>query len=633
MGRDQGLGGGSRRPIWRAERKRKPDEGVLLRRRFALFRGVICLTFILLAAQLWRMQVAEGRQYQQKAENNRVRIVTLPPARGVIYDRSGELLVRNVPSFSVSIVPADLPKDKEAQVAERLSRLTGVDPQGVLDKVKPGRTPQQYFLPVAVLSGASRETALSLEELHMELPGVVVQIEPVRRYLGGPGLSHILGYTGRISKGEYATLGEKGYSLQDKLGKAGVELTFEDKLRGTPGMEQVEVDVYGRKISSLHVQPPRPGSNIRLTLDLDLQREVERLVRENMGESRYAAAVALDPRTGEVLAIVSEPSFDNNIFSSPLSQETFNALMNDPRRPLVNYAIGAARPPGSIFKLITASAALQEGVANASTRIFSAGSISVPSQYDPSIIYTFYDWAALGWLSFTDAIARSSDVYFYYLGGGYRDFRGLGVDRLANYTRMFGLGSPTGIDLPGETSGLVPDPEWKQSRKNEPWLLGDTYNMSIGQGDVLASPLQMVTMLAAVANGGEVLRPQIVREVLDAEGRVLRPFSKQVTRRVGVAPSNLALVRQGMREAARPGGTATEAQVPGLEIGGKTGTAEFGAIDPRTGQFPTHGWFLTFAPWDNPRIALVVFQERGQGAMTAAPLGGKILKYYFSRQG
>ncbi len=630
MDRNVGLGGVRQRPIWRSQRKRKPEEGILLRRRFALFRGVMFLTFVVLAAQLWRMQVAEGKYYQQKAENNRIRMVSVPPMRGVIYDRNGDLLVRNVPSFSISIVPADLPKDKETQVAQRLSRLASADPQEIINKVKAGRTPQQYFLPVPVLSGVSRETALSIEELHLELPGVVVEIEPLRRYLAGPGLSHILGYTGRISEEEYSTLSERGYSLQDKLGKTGVERTFEDRLRGTPGLEQVEVDVYGRKISSLHVQPPRSGSNVRLTIDLDLQREMERLVRENMGESRYAAAVALDPQTGEVLAMVSEPSYDNNIFSGPLTQETLNNLLNDPRRPLLDYAIGAARPPGSIFKLITGSAALQEGVASASTRIFSAGSISVPSQYDPSIIYTFHDWAPLGWLNFTDAIARSSDVYFYYLGGGYRDFKGLGVGRLAAYARMFGLGSPTGIDLPGETSGLVPDPAWKESQKDESWLLGDTYNMSIGQGDVLASPLQMVTMLAAVANGGELLRPQIVREVLDADGRVLSPFSKQVVRRVEVSPTSLALVRQGMRESAR-WGTSTEAQVQGLEFGGKTGTAEFGAIDPRTGQFPTHGWFLTFAPFDNPRIALVVFQEHGQGALTAAPLGGKILKYYFSR--
>ena len=632
MDRSPGLAGARPRPIWRSERKRKPDEAMLLGRRFALFRAVMVLAFIALAAQLWRMQVAEGKHYQDKAEYNRIRMVSLPPVRGVIYERKGDLLVRNVPSFSISIVPADLPRETEQLVAQRLSKATGVDAQEVVSKVRAGRTPQQYFLPVPIISGVSRETALSVEELHLELPGVVVSIEPVRRYLGGPGLSHILGYTGRISEGEYSSLKDSGYSLQDKLGKTGVELTFEDRLRGSPGMEQVEVDVYGRKMSTLHVQPPQPGLNLRLTIDMDFQREVERLLRESMGESQYAAAVAMDPWTGEVLAMASEPTYDNNIFSAPLTQGSLDALLKDPRRPLLNYAIGVGRPPGSIFKLITASAALQEGVANASTRIYSAGSITVPSQYDPSIIYTFHDWAALGWLNFTQAIARSSDVYFYYLAGGYRDFRGLGAERLAAYTRQFGLGSPTGIDLPGETAGLVPDPDWKQRQKKEAWLLGDTYNMAIGQGDVLASPLQMVTMLSAVVNGGELLRPQVVREVVDADGRVVKPFSKEVVRQVGVSASNLALVRNGMREAVRPGGTATQAQVPGLDNAGKTGTAEFGAIDPATRERPTHGWFLTFAPFDNPRIALVVFQERGQGAMTAAPLAGKILQYYFSRQ-
>lgn len=631
MGREGGLVGGRRRPIWRSEKKRKLDEGVLVRRRFLVFRAVVILTFMALAVQLWRMQVVEGKYYQQKAENNRIRVVSLAPTRGVIYDRKGELLVRNVPTFSVSIVPADLPRDKEELVAKRLSKLIGVEPQAIVDKVRAGRTPQQYFLPVPILSGASQETALSVEEMHLELAGVVVEIEPVRRYLGGPGLSHILGYIGRISETEYSALKETGYSYQDRLGKSGVELAFEKELRGSPGWEQVEVDVYGRKVSSLHVQPSRPGHNLRLTVDLALQREMERLVQASMGESSYAAAVAMNPQTGEVLAMVSQPSYDNNLFSAPLTQETLDALLKDPRRPLLNYAIGVARPPGSIFKLVTASAALQEGVANASTRIYSAGSITVPSQYDPSIIYTFYDWAPLGWLDFTQAIARSSDVYFYYLGGGYREFQGLGVERLAAYARQFGLGAPTGIDLPGETAGLVPNPDWKQRQKKEPWLLGDTYNMAIGQGDILASPLQMVTMLSAVANGGEVLQPQVVREVQDAEGRVVRPFRKEVLRRVEVSPANLALVRQGMKEAVVRLGTATGAQVPGVEIAGKTGTAEFGALDPRTGQRPTHGWFLAFAPIENPRIALVVFQEQGQGALTAAPLAGKILQYYFSR--
>lgn len=630
MGRGGGLTRERRRPVWRHTKKQGPDEGTRLRRRLLLFRAVAILTFVALAAQLWRMQVVEGKYYQTKAENNRIRLLPLAPVRGVVYDRNGELLVRNVPSFSISIVPADLPREQEGLVARRLSQLIGLEPQEIMRRVKAGRTPQQYFLPVPMVSGVDREVALSVEERHLELPGVAVEIDPVRRYLGGPAFSHILGYTGRISEGEYAALQERGYSLQDTLGKAGVEVGFEKQLRGLPGLEQVEVDVYGRKVSSLHLRPPQPGANLRLTIDLGLQREVERLVQEGMGGSKYAAAVAMDPKTGEVLAMVSEPSYDNNIFSAPLTQASLDKLLKDPRRPLLDYAMAVSRPPGSIFKLVTASAALQEEVANASTRIYSPGSITVPSQYDPTVLYTFYDWAPLGWLDFTQAIAQSSDVYFYYLGGGYRDFQGLGAQRLASYARQFGLGAPTGIDLPGEISGLVPDPEWKQREKKEPWLLGDTYNMSIGQGDVLASPLQMVTMLSAVANGGEVLRPQVVREVVDAEGRQLSSFSKEVVRRVAVSPYNLALVRRGMQEAVR-WGTATGAQVPGVDVAGKTGTAEFGAIDPSTGQRPNHGWFLAFAPFDDPRIALVVFQERGQGALTAAPLGSKILQYYFSR--
>ncbi|MDP2659384.1 MAG: penicillin-binding protein 2 [Dehalococcoidia bacterium] len=624
-----GLQEGRTRPIWRPKKKQKNDQGAALKRRLILFRTVVVLAFVVLALQLWRMQVVEGRYYQGKAENNRIRVLALAPVRGVIYDRNGVPLVRNVPSFSVSIVPADVPRDMENTVARRLSRLIPVDPQEVVTKVEAGRTPQQYFLPIPVLSGVSKETALSIDEMHTELPGVTIQIEAVRNYLGGPSFSPLLGYTGRISAEEYSNLKDVGYQLQDKLGKAGVELSYQSVLRGKPGQEQVEVDVDGRKISSLNTEPPQPGSNLKLTIDSDLQRQMDVMVKETMGSSNYAAAVAMDPQTGQILGMVSEPTYDNNIFSGTVSQSQLNSLLNDPRRPLLNYATGIAQPPGSIFKLITASAALQEGIATASTRIYSAGSISVPSQYDPSIIYTFYDWAALGWLDLRRAIAQSSDVYFYYLSGGYQDFKGLGVEKLASYAKQFGLGAPTGVDLPGETSGLIPDPQWKQERKNEPWLLGDTYNMSIGQGDVLASPLQMVTMVSAVANGGEVLRPQIVDEVLDAEGKVLRPFTKDVVRKVTTTQSNLAVVREGMKQSAESG-TGISVKAPGIEVGAKTGTAEFGALDPVTGQRPTHGWTLAFAPYDNPKIALVVYHEVGQGALTAAPLAGKILQYYFS---
>jgi penicillin-binding protein 2 len=619
-----------KRRLWKAEKKRKLDEAALLRLRIAFFRAVLLLAFLILAAQLWRMQVVEGKYYQERAENNRIRVVPVAALRGVVYDRKGGLLVRNIPTFSVSVVPADLPREKEEMVAERLSSLLKVPPGDILKRVREARTPQHYFLPVPIKTNVNRELALVVEEMHLQLPGVVVEVRPVRQYLGGRSMSHILGHTGRISEREYAALREKGYGYNDELGKAGVELSYEDQLRGEPGWEQVEVDVYGRKISTMKEVPPKPGHNLVLSIDMDLQREMDRLVRESMGQSRYAVAVALDPRTGEVLAMVSEPGYDNNLFAGPVSQQDLDALLKDPRRPLLNYAISASRPPGSIFKLVTASAALQEGVANASTRIYSSGAITVASQYDPSVIYTFYDWAPLGWLDFNRAIAMSSDVYFYYLAGGYREFKGLGVERLAAYARAFGLGEPTGIDLPGETAGLIPDRAWKQKTKGEPWLLGDTYNMGIGQGDVLVSPLQMVTMVAAVANGGELLQPQVVREVRDVEGRVVVPFRKKVRSRVPVSQANLALVRQGMRDAVR-WGTATKAQVPGVEVAGKTGTAEFGAIDPQTGQRPTHGWFLAFAPYEDPQIALVVLQEEGQGALTAAPLAGKILRYYFSR--
>lgn len=616
---------------WRSKKPPRIQENTIIRLRLLFFRMLTVAVFLFLSIQLWRLQVVDGRYYQQRAENNRLRLVSIPAPRGVIYDRNNVLLVRNIPSFTVSIVPADLPRNRQQEVATVLSKILEIPPETIIKGVEEARTPNSFFQPIPIKTNVDQGTAFTVEEMHLQLPGVVVRIDPLRQYLEGAVTAHTLGYMGRITREEYTQLKDLNYQLNDKLGKAGVERSFEKELRGKLGWEQVEVDANGRKVSTLSQRGPEPGHNLILTIDIDLQRKITELVRQNMGQSRYAVAIAMNPKTGEVLAMVSQPSYDDNLFNRDLSQEEWDNLLRDPNRPLLNYAVGSARPPGSVFKLITASAALQEGVATPSTRIYSSGQISVTSQYDPRVIYTFPDWAALGWLDFYQAIARSSDVYFYHLAGGYQQFKGLGADRLAWYAREFGLGSPTGIDLSGEAGGLIPDAQWKMQAKNEVWLLGDTYHMGIGQGDVLASPLQILNMTVTVANGGELLKPQIVRRVVDSQGKVIKDVAKETIRRVEVSPENLEVVRRGMREAVK-WGTATAAQIPGVEVAAKTGTAEFGALDPRTGQRPIHGWFVAFAPYDDPQIAIVVFQETGQGALTAAPLGKEILSYYFARR-
>ena len=381
---------------------------------------------------------------------------------------------------------------------------------------------------------------------------------------------------------------------------------------------------------------PAPASAWILTVDLDLQQKVTEILQQAMTDgSRNAAAVVLDVHTGEVLAMVSLPSFDNNLFSGNLTDEQLQALLDNPGRPLLDHAISEMYPPGSIFKQVTGTAALQEGVATPSTTITSYGYITVPNQYDPSVRYVFRDWSALGTLNFYSGVAMSSDVYFYYLAGGYYEngrevFRGLGVENLARYARAFGLGSTTGIDLPGESPGLVPDPAWKDKTLHEPWVTGDTYNMGIGQGYLATTPLQMALVTAAIANGGDVLVPRVVKDVVDAEGNVVVPFQRTVRRHLPVDPSNLSIFQEGMRQAVS-WGTAKNASVSGIQVAGKTGTAEFG--EPLAdGTHETHAWFSGFAPFQDPQVAVVVFLEKGNGAINAAPTAARILDYYFHRQ-
>ncbi len=618
---------------WRSQKREETSETETLKGKFFYFRLLVLALFAVLTLQLMRLQVFEGEAYQERAENNRLRVVPVMPSRGLIFDRNGIPLVENTPRFSVGIVPADLPREKEPQVLPQLEALVGVPSAEIARKVEERRGSNDPFTPVIVKSGLEPETAFTLREMEQGLPGVKVIVEPVRRYGGQPIFGHILGYVGQVADYEYEELKAKGYQMNDQVGKAGIEAQYESVLRGTPGRREVEVNAAGREIQTLASEPARPGNSLILSLDMDLQEKTTEFLQQAMGNSLNAAAMVMDVRTGEILAMVSLPGFDDNIFTD-ISEEQWNALLDDPSKPLVDHCISEIYPPGSTFKQVTASGALQEGVANAGTTITSYGSISVKNEYDPNIVYVFKDWSALGTLDFYGGVAMSSDVYFYYLGGGYYQdgvelFRGLGATKLAEYARRFGLGALTGIDLPGEAAGVIPDPQWKEEELGEPWTIGDTYNFSIGQGYVATTPLQMLLVTAAVANGGNVMVPRVVRDIIDASGRVIAPFKPTVARQLGVSDGNLALLREGMRQAAS-WGTAKTAAVSGVSIGGKTGTAEFGP-DLGGGTYESHAWFTGFAPAENPEVAVVVFLQQGNGAKNAAPVGGRILDYYFNR--
>ena len=617
---------------WRATRHQaQENEVAFVRNRVRILQAFVVLAFAILTAQLWRLQVVEGSRFQVKAEGNRLRLSTTLPTRGIIYDRTGKLLVRNEPSFTAAAVPADIPIDRQPEILATLGEILKIPAEQLHQQVQARRASGFIHTPLALKTDLDQETAFIIEERHWSLPGISVLTEPKRVYLDEGIMPHILGYVGRISANQYEQLGDQGYTLNDKIGKMGVEITHESELRGIPGAQQSEVDVTGRQRQVLASQQSSPGDNLRLTLDWNLQKEMTRILQSTMGASQYAAAIAMNPKNGEILGMVSLPDFDANILNNGTDSDAIQALLDDPRNPLVNYAIGGTSPPGSIFKMITGTGALQEGVANVNTRIVSRGTISVPNQFDPRIRYFFYEWSlgGLGTLDFYRAVALSSDVYFYYLAGGFENFRGLGPDRLAGYARRYGLGELTNIDLPGEAEGSVPDPKWKEENLGEEWLTGDTYNFGIGQGYLHTTPIQMVRALAALANGGEVLEPHVVSQVLDNQGNVVRSYGKVVQRNLDIAPQHLAAFREGMRQVI-DSGTATNARIAGISIAGKTGTAEFGT--PVNRVYKTHGWFMGFAPANDPEIAIVVFDETGNGALTAAPAATKMIEYYMTHK-
>lgn len=381
---------------------------------------------------------------------------------------------------------------------------------------------------------------------------------------------------------------------------------------------------------------PQAGHSLILTVDLDLQQAATEALQEGMRRagSESGVVVAMDPQTGEILALVSLPSYDNNLFIGGISEEDYEALQSDPNHPLVDHALSGLYPPGSAFKPIVATAGLEEGVINRHSTLNCPGTIWLPHRFapdDPSLAQPFYCWykPGHGSLNVVGAIAQSCDIFFYKLAGGYQDFPGLGLPMTAYYARLFGFGEPTGIDLPGESSGLIPSEDWKRLTYGESWVTGDTYNMAIGQGYVLVTPLQLLNATAAIANGGTLYRPQVVREVRDAEGQIIRPFQKEIIRQLPVSPENLALIREGMQGAVA-WGTARRADLPGITVAGKTGSAEYPGPRDSKGRLPTHAWFTAFAPAEEPEIALVVFLEGGgEGSVTAVPVAAQILAHYF----
>jgi penicillin-binding protein 2 len=661
-----------------------------------------------------------------------LRQIDLYAPRGVIYDRNGEILARNRPSFVIAVIPVDLPADDlttlvdEQRIAlERLLAVLGADTDAemairiaevmflhlgredfkntvesagitlsfrlvnleTLQKDEEGReilveeptlipdlseplpvggllalleravalgSQGSSYKPISVLDLVDREQAFQVAEETYQLRGVHVLQKPVREYPFRELAGHVLGFLGPIPKLAADNYEARGYEdPNESVGLNGLEYTYQDALRGQPGRKLIEVDIRGRENRTVSTErEPEPGLNLNLSLDIRLQEVMHNALARELERTGapHGVALAMDPRDGAMLGLVSLPSYDNNIFSEGLGEE-YKALEveDDTRRPLYNYAIGGLYPPGSTFKLVTASAALAEQVVDPYTILVDRGPIYLPNFFfpdDPTQAQEFVSWnhklnILHGPMTIVEGIGLSNDIFFYYLGGGYPNFMvGLGSERLAKWMRLYGYGEKTGIDLPGEVAAIVPDEQWKRLTKAESWTTGDSYNMAIGQGDVLGTPMQVLVSTAVVANGGYVVKPQFVMDMVDAQNRMQWKYEPVMQARLPVDPSLLAFVQKGMWYAVNgPGGTSPNSRVDGIVVAGKTGTAEYCAYDPEIqdctdrdheGNLPFHAWYTAYAPYEDPEIAVTVFvYSGGEGSTTAIPVAREILNAYF----
>jgi penicillin-binding protein 2 len=619
-------------PFAGREQLAREQEPPRARRRSAAMRLMLLFAFGVMTLQLWRLQIVEWTVHRTAAEGNRIRVVSIPALRGVIYDRHGEILAANAPAFAVSVVEADLPKPTRGIVIGRLAELLGTSTDELERAIVVNRVEGDVFRPIPVQTNVAREVALTIEEHSWELPGVQVSVESEREYMDSLLLAHVLGYLAPPSQEEYdRRFRPEGYEPREKVGVSGIEATYETELRGRHGTRLVEVDAAGRPLRELRVLPPEPGRNLRLTLDLSLQRAVGEILQGALPKESPGVAIVSDPRNGEILAMVSTPGFDANVFSHPERDSGIAALLADKNLPLFHRAIAGQYPPGSTFKLVTAAGALQENIANRSTQVRCEGNLRVPNPYNPLATTVLKDWAVHGVEDFVQGLANSCDVYYYILGGGHGDRQGLGLDRLGQYARLMGYGAVTGIDLPGEEIGQVPTEPWKVVNFGERWLTGDTYNLSIGQGFMLATPLQVANVTNALANGGSVVQPHLGRMVTDSEGHVLRTIEPAPVRSLGLRPDVLAIIKDGM-EAVLATDQAREFRLSDVRTAGKTGTAEFpGPLDDR-GNLPTHGWYTTYGPLDRPEVSVTVFVEHGAGPSNAVPISQQIMRWYFDHR-
>lgn len=607
-------------------------ESILKKRETSALRWFLIFSLIavgLLIGKSAHLQIVQNSIYENLAQGNRNRLIPLPAPRGIIYDRFGVPLVKNVPSFDAVIIPIDLPKESTERdpVLQQASSILNMPVAQISEAV--AKVDQASFQPVLLKGNISRDEALILEAQTEKLPGIRVNETSIRNYPQNDLLSHTLGYVGKITKEELdrKTAEGKNYLLNDAIGKSGIEANYEDLLRGALGQEEVEVDARGNIQKTLATKNPEPGHNLVLTLDEGLQQKLRDLLVEQVNKAGVskAAAVAMDPRDGGVLALVSVPSYDNNLFSKGISQQDYDGLTSNPNKPLFNNALSGAFPPGSTFKPFLAAAGLQEGLITPETTVNSTGGVQVGSR-------TFHDYkpGGHGITNLNKAIALSVNTYFYCLGGGCQGITGLGIDRIDKYAKLFGFGDYVGIDISPEAKGLIPSPDWKRDALGESWYIGDTFNTSIGQGYVAVSPLQLASAYVALSNGGTYYQPHLLYQSFTNNPKERESRNMTIVRKDIISPDHLNEVKRAMVETVKSG-SGRQLDHLGIDAAGKTGTAEF-IISNKTGEIGEHAWFVTFAPASDPKIVLVVLVEgAGEGHTNSVPVARDALQWYFSR--
>jgi penicillin-binding protein 2 len=589
--------------------------------------AILCVVvaFSILFMRLFYLQIMKGQEFIKLAENNSIRLESIVAPRGLIYDSQGQLLVDNRPSFDLRIVPRNA-KPLE-QTLEKIARCTNIPKEEMMQKIKTNNGLSSYK-PVLLKQDIGRDAMASIEVHKFDLPGVVLDIRPVRHYINGQHAAHLIGYLGEINAKELQSGAFADCKGGDFIGRFGAEKTYEDLLRGKRGGRQVEVNVKGQVVKALRTVNARPGRNLYLSVDYSLQKKVEELLQGHVG-----AVVAMDPGTGYILVMASSPTFDQNAFVSGMSRDEWKALISNPEFPMTNRVIQAEYPPASTYKIVTSIAGLETGVIDLKTTHFCPGHYAYGDR-----VFRCWKKGGHGEMNVVRAIAESCDVFFYKVG------EEVGVDKLASYAKMCGLGKRTGINLDNEGKGLIPTSAWKKKRIGESWQKGETLNVSIGQGYNLTTPLQMLVLTSAIANNGTLYQPQIVKRLESADGARVTTIDPVVTGSLTIKPETMDIVKKGLWEAVNTlKGTARGIKLKQYPISGKTGTAQLVSrkktepgVKEEEGEVlahhKSHAWFVAYAPSETPRIAVAVIVEHGEhGSTAAAPIAKEVIKTYLEK--